>query len=268
MNMPSAQSEEHPQIVNADLLYEIAEKTDTKIRLFPKDWEDERQEIESAAIELAKLWENRPFKNTNGLGTQGALTLFYYMKKLSPKLVMEIGTWRGFSTWIIEQAINNAEIITADPVFALQQFMDKTQYEPTYRSPKVQYTYQDFSVLNINISEEQAKDSVIFFDDHQDKTPRLVQASQKGFKKMLFDDNLPFPYTHQTFQNIFGSRENIERVFNLIKTYEMFPPAYTSTYFRNESLRLEGLDVPKDGDFSYLYEEHQGYSWITYVELK
>ena len=233
----------------------------------PKDWKDEKPRINKLALELSELWDNKPFGNNNGLGAQGSLTLYYYMKRLLPSLVFEIGCWRGFSTWVIEQAVQHKNIITSDPVFALQQFFDKSIYEPTYRPKGVQYTSQDFSVLNVNIQPQDRDKTFLFFDDHQDKIARLIQAKQKGFKHILFDDNLPFPYTHKTFQKGLADDHSIRTFLKEVKTYEIFPPLYDAKYFRNHNLKLEGLNIPKNRDYNFLYQERDGYTWITYVEL-
>ena len=265
MNQPVQQMQ---QIVNEDMLRKMAAKNRTKIRLMPKDWEDERDIIQQYAEELSDAWKKKPFENNNGISSPGSLALYYFMRRLSPNTVAEIGSWRGFSTWVMEQAVPAAKFICIDPVFMLEQLLDKKQYEPVYRPVNAQKSGQDFSTLDIKVAPEATDKTVAFFDDHQNKMPRLLQALQRGFKHLLFDDNPPFKYTHLTFSHYLTTEEQMDKFFQHVESYEIFPPPHSALFPRSKDFRLVGLDLPEDGKFKYLADQKGHYSWITYVKLR
>lgn len=254
------------QIPHHDLMKEIAQKHDVALKLFPDDWVDEKPFIQTCAEELSDLWDKKPFDNNNGISSQGSLCVYYYTKKLAAENIIEVGSWRGFSTWVMEQAMPNSQFVCLDPVFTLEHLMNKAAYLPTYRPKKSVCMGQDFSTFNLQMDAKTQNDTFVFFDDHQNKVPRLLQAKQRGLKRMLFDDNPPFKYTHMSFPQYLNTKENIEALFKMIKRYEIFPPVHTGPHPKRENIHLKGLDLPKTKKFDYLKDS--AYSWITYVELK
>ncbi len=221
-------------------------------------------EASQAAQTFLEVWGDRPFENTNGLNINGSLALYYFLQRLNAKVVIEVGTWRGFSTWVVEQALPEAEILTSDPILASRQFLDPKHFQPEYRTVKSHYTYQDFSVLGIQVPPEEIDSHVAFFDDHQDKFPRLLQAKQKGFKHLIFDDNVPFKYSHKTFENHRENADDWSIVTEFIEDYEIFPPLYDGRHFRHQ-YPMNGLNItPQEPYFS----QRNFYSYVTYVKLK
>lgn len=222
---------------------------------------DEADRVAEAYLDI---WPDRPFNNSNGLGINGCLALHYFLQRLNSKLVVEVGTWRGFSTWVIERALPEANIITSDPILASRQFLDPKQFLPEYRTDRAHYTWQDFSVMNVQVAPEDADSQVVFFDDHQDKFPRLVQAKQKGFKHLIFDDNVPFEYSHTTFENHRQNPEHWDIISNYVEEYEIFPPLYDAKHFR-KGYDMKGLNITKREPY---YSEREYQSYVTYVKLK
>ena len=223
------------------------------------------EEAELVSEAYLEIWPSRPFDNANGLGINGCLALHYFLRRLNPKVVVEVGTWRGFSTWVIEQALPDVEeIITSDPILASRQFLDPKHFQPEYRIEKAHYTYQDFSVLHLQVPPEEVDSHVVFFDDHQDKFPRLIQAKQKGFKHLIFDDNVPFKYSHTTFENHRANPEHWSVISDYIDEYEIFPALYDATHFRHK-YAINGLNITKREPY---YSERDFQSYVTYVKLK
>lgn len=202
------------------------------------------------------------------LAAKGAFALFYFLREMSPRpeLVFEIGTWRGFSTWVIRQALPEAKIICSDPILASKQYLDKALFLPEYRLPDVNYTWQDFSNIDFNTPKEMQEKVVVFFDDHQNKLPRTIQAAAKGIRHLIFDDNVPFKYSHETFENSYLDTKLRTSVFNEFKRYEIFPPMFNAE--TREDIKIDGIfdDGMRHllGDF---YKGKQIYSWVTKVEL-
>ncbi len=221
-------------------------------------------EIENCARSFADVWPNRPFENTNGLASNGALALYYFLRKVDPKSVVEVGTWRGFSTWVIEQAVPEAHIICTDPILASRQFLDPAQFLPEYRLQRVEYTWQDFSVLSIVVPPEERDNCVVFFDDHQDKWPRLLQAKAKGFRHIIFDDNTPYEATHQTFEAKRNDAPFWELLMQEVDEYTIFPALYDGRHFRSGE-QMTGIGIPPIEPF---YSDRIYNSYVTYVRLK
>ncbi|MGO4998496.1 hypothetical protein [Oceanisphaera sp. W20_SRM_FM3] len=224
-------------------------------------------------LQLAKewevIWKGRPFENNNGLGCQGAFSLFYFLREMNPKpeLVLEIGTWRGFSTWVIRQALPNVKILCSDPILASRQFLDKSFFEPEYRLNDVEYTWQDFSNIDVQIVDEDRDKVVVFFDDHQNKIPRVSQAAIKGIKHIIFDDNVPYDYTHVSFENIFSNYPDsrVDILSNFIR-YDIFPLLFKSEKDRHTNLPFI-FEVEISKSLPALYKSKDIYSWITKIEL-
>lgn len=224
-------------------------------------------------LELAKewevIWKERPFDNNNGLGCPGAFSLFYFLREMNPKpeLVFEIGTWRGFSTWVIRQALPGVRIICSDPILASRQFLDQSIFQPEYRLSDVEYTWQDFSNIDIEITGTDRDKVVVFFDDHQNKLPRVTQAASKGIKHLIFDDNVPYVYTHDSFECMFLQYPELkDKMLSKFERYCVFP-----LFFKSRSLKTKDVDFMFEDDYRdfmpTIHETNEQYTWITKIEL-
>ena len=188
------------------------------------EWQDDSDEIQSALIEFSELLKKKPFQNREGLRGVSAFALYWYVKKIQPKVVFEVGTWKGFSTWIIEQAAPKAKIFCLDPIFFLESYMDSSKVGEVYRSKHATYMGSDFSCINpAKLAGKDLPNSLVFFDDHQDKFPRLIQAKNAGIKNIIFDDNTPHKYTHITLEHELMKKDQKNILNSLIKDYETFP---------------------------------------------
>lgn len=135
-----------------------------------------RKSLESFSV----LYSQRPIKeNRGGMGFNHSFALWWILKRLQPNLVIESGVWKGHSTWIIEKAVPDSQIMSFDISFA----------NLTYKSTNACYFKNDFRFHNWN--EHNLQNSVIFFDDHQNTYQRILQAYFLGFRKILFEDNYP-----------------------------------------------------------------------------
>ncbi|WP_346351802.1 hypothetical protein N2M06_04950 [Oceanimonas sp. AH20CE76] len=221
------------------------------------------------AIEWERIWESRPFENNNGLNCQGAFSLFYFLREMNPKpeLVFEIGTWRGFSTWIIRKALPGVRVVCSDPILASRQFLNQDVFQPEYRLSDVEYTWQDFSNIEVEITGDDREKVVVFFDDHQHKIPRIKQAAEKGIKHIIFDDNVPFEYTHESLEYIFQQQPDLrDDILSNFHRYDVFP-----LVFKSDNPKYNKLKSVFDKKFMHmlpaLYESRDVYSWVTKIEL-
>lgn len=228
----------------------------------------EKQDLFDAALRWKGIWKQRPFENNNGLACLGAFSLFYFLREMSPRpeLVFEIGTWRGFSTWVIRQALPGVKIVCSDPILASRQFLDQRVFLPEYRVSNVDYTWQDFSNIDFNVPDGMRDKVAVFFDDHQNKLPRTIQAAQKGIKHIIFDDNVPFKYSHETFENSYTNTQGRDSIFGAFSRYDIFPPFFDAV--TKSSVNLEGIfDYEERHLLPEFYDSREVYSWVTKIEL-
>ncbi|MDD2876014.1 MAG: hypothetical protein PHT60_02170 [Acidiphilium sp.] len=235
-----------------------------------RDWIAEAAAIAESAHEWAERFRTAPFVNNNGMAPDTAFYLYYWVREISPKLIVESGTWRGFSTWVMREAAPAAKIISLDPIFALGHCLDSAKIGSGYWPTDLERTGTDFSCCDFEFLAKPAP-SLVLFDDHQNKIHRLQQAIQKGFQHIIFDDNLPGQATHQTFFHYMQNPDIKAWMEKIVERFEIFPPLWdTMAGMRNETF-VPGLNIPRDPALACLDTTHQprsGYTWLTYVKIK
>jgi hypothetical protein len=235
-----------------------------------RDWRAEIPVIVERAHEWATRLEHKPFANNNGMAPDTAFQLFYWVREIAPKLIVESGAWRGFSTWAMRQAAPAAKIISIDPIFALGHCLDAAKLAPAYWPPDVERTGTDFSCCGFEFMDKPAP-SLVLFDDHQHKIHRLQQAIQKGFQHLIFDDNLPGRATHLTFFHYLRDPPIRCWMEEVIERFEIFPPLWdTQAGMCNEEF-VPGLNISRDPPLAVLDTTglpRSGYTWLTYVKVR
>ena len=131
--------------------------------------------------EFIDVYINSPIKdNTGGMSFNHSYFTYYVIKELKPKLVVESGVWKGHSTYIIESASPNSQIVSLD--------IDLSRN--IYKSKNSKYFETDFNDINWS-SIKGIDNSVCFFDDHQNSIERVKEMKWWGFKRAIFEDNFP-----------------------------------------------------------------------------
>jgi hypothetical protein len=231
------------------------------------EWDLERDALLEALRDFARIMKRRPFDNEEGLRGVSAFALYWFIRRIAPSVVFESGVWRGFSTWLIEQAAPTAEIHCFDPLFMLQHLIPRRRLGKTYRSPRARYSNHDFSCAPIGELVAGRADALAFFDDHQNKLPRLLQCKAAGIKHLVFDDNLAAPTTHRTLEHERAADATLlERE---IETYETFPALWPVDFHVGDlHLKEAGMDFPVERELRDVYRDRQWHSYVTYVRLK
>ena len=119
-------------------------------------------------------------ENSGGMGFNHSYFTYYVMKELTPQLVVESGVWKGHSTYIIESASPNSNIVSL--------YIDLSRN--IYKSKNSKYFETDFNNIDWS-SIDGVDDSVCFFDDHKNSLDRLKEMKWWGFKRAIFEDNFP-----------------------------------------------------------------------------
>jgi hypothetical protein len=231
------------------------------------DWSRRRETLLESLRQFARVMAHRPFDNEQGLRGVSAFALYWFVRRLAPSVVFESGVWRGFGTWLIEQAAPAAEIHCFDPLFLIEHLIPRRRIGRTYRSPRARYSTQDFSCAPIRELAAGRGDALAFFDDHQNKLPRLRQCRAAGITHVIFDDNLAVPYTHRTLEHERAADPALLEAE--IEEYEVFP-ALWAVDFRIGDLHLReaGLDFPADRELRDIHRDRGWHSYVTYVRLK
>lgn len=232
-----------------------------------EEWEEDRAALLRELRQFARVMRSRPFDNEQGLRGVSAFALYWFVRRVAPRVVFEIGVWRGLSTWLLEQAAPSAELHSFDPLFLFEHLLSKEALGATYRSPRVAYSYQDFSCAPIRELVSGRAEALAFFDDHQNKLPRLMQCRAFGIRHVIFDDNLSAAYTHRTLEHERAADASaLERE---VEVYETFP-ALWPVDFRLGDLHLKeaGMDFPLEPELLEIHRERQWHSYVTYVRLR
>lgn len=140
----------------------------------------DRDRAKAALPEFIELYRLRPIaRNPLGMGFNHCFATWFILREMQPTLVVESGVWRGQSTWLIEQSVPDAEIVSIDP----------RPEARIYTSRRARYETTDFTRLDW--SQADVGNAVVFFDDHQNAYERLKDMHWLGFRHAIFEDNYP-----------------------------------------------------------------------------
>ncbi|HEX8643847.1 MAG TPA: hypothetical protein VF702_08035 [Allosphingosinicella sp.] len=233
------------------------------------DWEPDREALLAGLREFARTMKRAPFRNRFGLRGVSAFALYWFLRRVQPTIVFEVGVWRGFSTWLIEQAAPQAELHCLDPIFALESWLSRWKIGARYRSPHAHYSMQDFSCADIAKLAAGRERPLAFFDDHQNKLPRLLQCRAAGIRDIVFDDNMVRPGTHRSLEDERLDAESRAVLEREVEAYEIFP-ALWDVDFHESGLDIseKGLGFPVDDELRALHGERKWHSFVTYVRLR
>ncbi len=226
-------------------------------------------------VEFLNIYENRPIEtNICGMRSEGNFFLWHLLRKIKPSLVIESGVWKGQSTWTIEQAVPEAEIICMDPDLTNRIYISQDAF----------YTTTDFSEYEFDLPE--GKPVVAFFDDHINAYDRVLQCSVKGIKHIIFDDNYAPGFDdcvpgHLTLRDCFEMGEHRGKAAvlkHIIKRYAITPQIVGRMvkYFPNSKAdsnqpalwkTLNEIDPSIRNRMKVFYNDGARYRWLTYVEL-
>jgi hypothetical protein len=136
-------------------------------------------------VAFHRTYAGSPVRAVNGGARLNKLLwLFAVARLMRPSVIIESGTFRGTSAWTFAQACPDAVIHSFD-------IEDAGIAE---RAPSVRYHRGDWS--RAGLDHAPAASTLLFFDDHVDQARRVLEASARGYRWLLFDDDpdvLSFP---------------------------------------------------------------------------
>lgn len=136
--------------------------------------------LHSEVRQFQSLYATRPLtSNKGGMQFNDSLCLHLVARALSPRFVLESGSFQGHSAWLLRQTLPEADILSCD--------IDLSQLR--YRADGVRFHEGDWTGTELpNID---PAISLAWFDDHTDHCRRLAEAQRRGFRHVLLDDNFP-----------------------------------------------------------------------------
>ena len=143
--------------------------------------------VRPAAGEFFRLYPERPIPdNSGGSGFADCFWLYTAARLLDPRLIVENGVYRGQTTWLLRQACPQARLHAIDVDLGSLRFRD----------PSIHYHQGDWT--EVSLADVDPDRALVFFDDHVNQARRLREAHHRGFRTLLFDDDLEAETLHAT----------------------------------------------------------------------
>ena len=209
-----------------------------------------KKELKKYLFDFYRLYKNRPIKdNKGGMFFGNMFGLYYFLRKIKPRFIIESGVFKGQTSWLIEKVLPNSKILSIDPDLSNRKYISK----------KIRYSNIDFKYQNFkNIP----KNSLVFFDDHQNQIERLMQCKWFGIKNVVFDDNysigkgdlytLKHAYHHKGFNHYLTFKSMIKSLIIFISMI-LKKKIFKNYYFSNDILKSRLRDQkPNKFDFHYV----------------
>lgn len=226
-----------------------------------------KQDMINSIDQFLEIYNKRPIKNNHGgMGSVQAFLFYFLLKQVRPKYVIESGIWKGFSTWLIQETLPNAEIHSIDPVLErIEYFSDK---ENTF------YHRQDFTTTDWGVLVE-PEETLLFLDDHQNPITRIKHCLEMGIKKIITEDNYCSGQGDcDSFKKIFDRNDETTRFIRDITKiyYEMNPVATLEKNRWNEPWNIHACQEPlfdyEDIKDRFSKDDVLQYTFLAYCELK
>lgn len=261
----------------------------------PKQPDWPRSEMRKELREFIQIYNTRPVgRVSGGMQLDHSFALWYILKRVAPKAVIENGVFQGHSTWLIRKALPSAKIFSFDPLTNVV-WRDNSTLTTYYIGPG----FRDFAHIRwgdiVNPNE-----TLLFFDDHQAHVKRIFQALTFGFKHVIFEDNykggdfyslkemcdpqLKAPIIFREMwggtHRVISSKEHalyVELMNATLLTYYEFPPIAlkpgdskhdpsdaTDALYQSSDTEYRDLNAMVEGDKAITLFS---YEWIVYVVL-
>ena len=125
-------------------------------------------------------------ENTGGTKFAHQFAVWCTVRKLKPLHIIESGIHRGLLSWMLRQAAPKAQLIFIDPKSTLAYKDNHSDTVYITSGNFKDFKYFDWASLKLDFNR-----TLIYFDDHQSGLVRTLQAYNRGFRYIMFDDNYP-----------------------------------------------------------------------------
>lgn len=185
-----------------------------------------KKELKNGLKSFLKIYDKRPIKdNSGGILLGHAYALHYFLKKLKPQLIVESGTFKGQSSWLMKKTCPKSKIIT----------IDINPQKLKYFNKKIKYLTKDFV---LNDWSKIPKNSLIFFDDHQNALERIIYAKWYGFKYVIFEDNDINQHDFYSLKQVLNGKGFQNNIYNFKKNKMKHFFSRTFHYVKSELKKI------------------------------
>ena len=122
-------------------------------KIFDLNSEFSYKKINSELKNFLNIYKNRPIKNNKGgCRINHAFAIYFILKRLKPKLVIESGIYKGQTTWLIEKTLPKTKLICIDIDLSQRKYISKKA-----KYSDIDFKFHDFSKIPLN--------TLVFFDE-------------------------------------------------------------------------------------------------------
>lgn len=146
------------------------------IEIGSQDYQQLAADFQSSFQDACSLGLLKP----GGIGEQDYLNLWALVRVFAPKLYIESGVFVGSSLHVFVTAPSVQKIIGIDP------YLSNLKINVDAIGDCELIDDRDFSQVELDCDSSSA---LAYFDDHIDTAARVLQASDKGLRYLLFDDS-------------------------------------------------------------------------------
>lgn len=220
---------------------------------------------------------DKSFSNNNGgMASPDMFTLFFTLKKINPKIVIESGVWNGLSTKLIRKTLGSDILIFClDPREVPVNGYTDDNINTLYFTGKKFIDFKD-----LDLSKYNPEDIFAFFDCHQNAPQRLLQCKEKNIIHCFFNDNYPPKLgSHLTFEHLFydDNRFNTfknnekQKIIEILDIYYVFPNIFPTIITTSEGkVKCKGFfdKITNDPKYVIFKSDINKYRWNTYIKIK
>jgi len=149
-------------------------------------WPRRAEASELVAAFFARYPERPVADNEGGIKLADSLWLYVLAGLLDPRWIVESGTHRGHSSWILR---------TACPTAAIHCF-DISFRNLSWRDPRILYGEHDWTAAML--APPSRDRALCYFDDHISHAQRIREASELGYRWLVLDDDVAAYQLHAT----------------------------------------------------------------------
>ncbi len=236
-----------------------------------------REDVSAALDAFLPMFERRPIReNQGGMRSVGLFNVWFLLNRLRPGSVLESGIWKGQSTWLIEETLPGAEIVSIDINLPIREYISR----------KARYSDTDFLKIDMSAFGWKSESGLAFFDDHQDVIPRLKKCQALGIKHIILDDNYPefLGARHISAAAILNDRnpdgtvryaadrqwllENTGTYYLCMSIFDYLEPLTMEKSYIKEPSLLGRFDPARHARYETYSRDLPEYRWTTYLKLK
>jgi len=107
------------------------------------------EEMKSFLPDFIKIYKQRPLKNNSGgMGFNHSFGLYVILKKLKLKNIYESDIYKGHSTWLIENTLENFHLVSIDIDLKLREYVSSNKNIQYYEGDVEELSFKNVDVQN------------------------------------------------------------------------------------------------------------------------